>query len=78
MYRVKITTKYNTIDLIVEDINSPILKEIFNQPWVEGVFINSLEQYYEEEKDKLLSHCVGMSYNTNRVLELSHLLKKEK
>lgn len=34
MYRLKIITKYNVIDLTVEDINSPSVKEILEQPYV--------------------------------------------
>lgn len=34
MYRLKIITKYNVIDLTVEDIDSPSVKEILEQPYV--------------------------------------------
>ena len=34
MYKVMIKTLYNTINLEVEDINSPEVQEIFNQPYV--------------------------------------------
>ena len=34
MYKVIIKTLYNTINLEVEDINSPEVQEIFNQPYI--------------------------------------------
>ena len=34
MYKVTIITKYNTIHLECEDLNSPEMQEIFNQPYV--------------------------------------------
>ncbi len=34
MYKVTIITKYNTIHLECEDLNTPEMQEIFNQPYV--------------------------------------------
>lgn len=48
-YRVRIKTKYNEINLIVDDINSPEMKEILDQPYIEGVYIDTMNHYKEEE-----------------------------
>lgn len=74
MYLVKIKTKFNIIQLEVEDMNTPEMQEILNQPYIEEVYIQSMEQYAKEEINKLLSHVVGMSYNTEKVLELKKKL----
>lgn len=34
MYKVTVITKYNTIELIVDDLTSPELEEVFAQPYV--------------------------------------------
>lgn len=74
MYIVKIKTKFNTIELEVDDMNTPEMKEILNQPYIEEIYIQSMEQYTKDEINKLLSHVVGMSYNTEKVLELKKKL----
>lgn len=74
MYLVKIKTKFNTIELEVDDMNSKEMQEILNQPYIEEVYIQSMEQYTKDEINKLLSHVVGMSYNTEKVLELKKKL----
>lgn len=76
MYVVRIKTKYNTIELFVDDLKE--IEEILYQPYVEQVYIDTIEHYYQEEKTRLLSHVVGMSYNTNRVLELKKKLEEDK
>lgn len=50
MYLVKIKTKFNTIQLIVEDVNSPEVKEILDQPYVEEVYIETTEHYKNDVK----------------------------
>ena len=52
MYKVKIKTKYNTIELQVENINTPELKEIFNQPYVEEVYIETMEHFKKLKLNK--------------------------
>lgn len=37
MYKVTIKTKYNVIELIVDDLASPELEEVFAQPYVEEI-----------------------------------------
>ena len=51
MYKVKIVTLYNTIELIVDDVNSPEMKELFNQPYVTAVYIDTMEHYKKLTKE---------------------------
>ena len=44
MYLVIIKTKYNVINLIVEDYNSLEVQEIFEQPYIEEIRIEHIEQ----------------------------------
>ena len=50
MYKVRIKTKYNIIELIVDDVNSPEMKEILNQPYVVEVYIETTEHYKDNSK----------------------------
>jgi len=52
VYRVRIVTIYNVIQLEVEDANSPEMKEIYAQPYVREVYIETLEHYKELKKEK--------------------------
>lgn len=70
MYLVRIKTKYNEIRLQVEDVNSEEIKEILEQPYIEEVYIETDQHYLDEEINKYLNHAVGMSYNTQKALEL--------
>lgn len=45
MYKIKIKTKFNTIELIVDNPNSEKMKELYLQPYVEEVYIETLEHY---------------------------------
>lgn len=49
MYKVRIKTKYNVIEMVVDNVNNPELKEIFNQPYVEEVYIETTEHYKNKE-----------------------------
>ena len=49
MYRVRIKTKYNVINLIVDDVNDPEVQEILDQPYVEEVYIETTKHYKEGE-----------------------------
>lgn len=49
MYIIRIKTKYNVINLKVDDVNSPEVQEILDQPYVEEVYIETTEHYKEEE-----------------------------
>ncbi len=52
MYRVTIKTKYNVINLVVEDYNTPEMQEIFDQPYVEEIRIDNLEKEKKENNGK--------------------------
>lgn len=47
MYKIRIVTKFNVINLEVEDINSPEVQEILNQPYI-------IEIEMHKEKGKTL------------------------
>lgn len=70
MYLVRIKTKYNEINLRVEDVNSEEMKELLNQEYIEEVYIETDEHYLDREINKYLNHVTGMSYNTQKALEL--------
>lgn len=44
MYRITIKTKYNTIQLDVENYNIPQVQEILEQPYIVEVKIDNLEK----------------------------------
>lgn len=77
MYIATIKTKYNTITLEVEDINSPDFIEITEQPYVEEIRIEKKIDILKRERDELLRHFVGMSYNTERAIELTKQIRRE-
>lgn len=79
MYIVRIKTKYNLITLKVEDTTSEEFKELVNQPYVEEVYIETIEHFKNgliEERNNLLNHIVGMDYNTRKALELNEKIKE--
>lgn len=45
MYKIRVKTIYNTIEMIVEDANSPEMQELYNQPYVVEVYIETTEHY---------------------------------
>ena len=48
MYKVRLDTIYNTIYLLVDDINDPAVAEIIHQPWVKQVWTNWIDGEIEE------------------------------
>lgn len=42
LFLVRIKTKYNVINLQVEDYTTPEMQEIFDQPYVEEIYIENL------------------------------------
>lgn len=44
MYRIIIKTKYNVITLEREDYNTPEMKEILEQPYIEEVRIEKINE----------------------------------
>lgn len=78
MYKVVIKTKDGSKEYRVESINTPEMKELFNQP-NEGVYIDTLDHYKQElikERDSLLYHVTGMNYNTPKALELTKEIRR--
>lgn len=65
MYNATIKTKYNTINMKVEDINSQEFQEICEQPYIIEVRIEHIKSEIErltKERDEALRHVVGTSY----------------
>ena len=50
MYRVIIKTKYNTINLKVEDYNDPKVQEILEQPYIIEAKIEKIKTLKKEKK----------------------------
>ena len=53
MYKVKIVTKYNVINMEVEDTNTPEIQEIFQQPYVLEVYIDKIREICNTDKNML-------------------------
>ena len=49
MYKIKIKTTHNIIELIVDDYFSEDVQEIINQPYVEEVYLRCID--YENIED---------------------------
>lgn len=49
MYKIKVKTTYNVIELLVEDYFSKDVQEIINQPYVEEVYLRCID--YENIDD---------------------------
>ena len=75
MYYVEIKTLYNTIKLIVNDMNDPQLLEILEQPYIVDVKVKTKEDL-EQERNEALWHCVGTAYYSQLVKEKNELIKK--
>ena len=81
MYKVIIKTKFNTIEKVVEDINTPEMKELYNQPYIEGIYIDTIEHYRDrliEERNNALRHVVGTSYYNKIAQEKNNEIKRLK
>lgn len=50
MYKITIKTKYNVINMQVEDYNTPEMQEIFEQPYVEEIRIDNLDKVKKLER----------------------------
>lgn len=48
MYYLKIKTKFNELELIVDDYHDEEVQEIFNQPYIEDVYLCNI---YEDKKE---------------------------
>lgn len=73
MYKATIKTKYNVITLDIQDTNDEQFKEVCEQPYVEEVRLEQIKTKDEliKERDELLNHCVGMTYNTQKAMKLT-------
>lgn len=79
MYYFNIKTKYNTINLCVEDANDPQLLEILEQPYVLEVRMEERNETIErlkKERDAALYHCVGTAYYNQVAQEKNEQIKK--
>lgn len=52
MYRVRIRTKYNTIEIKTNDTNDPQLLEVLEQPYVLEVYVEQIENEMKLIKEK--------------------------
>ena len=50
MYRITIKTKFNTIVLEREEYNTPEMQEIYDQPYVEQIYIENLNKVKKLER----------------------------
>ena len=76
MYKVRIKTKDGFKEYIVENLKE--LQEEFDKP-NEGVYIDTIQHYKQkliEERDNLLYHVTGMSYNTQKAIELTKEIRR--
>ena len=51
MYKITIKTKYNVINLEVEDYNTPQLQEVYSQPYVQEISIENLDKHKIKKLD---------------------------
>ena len=56
MFELEIKTKFNTIDIVVEDLESEEVKEILSQPYV--LEVKTKIYTGEKEKAKVLKKCL--------------------
>ena len=77
MYKATIKTKYNVINMTIEDINSKEFLEICEQPYVLEVRAEKIKQL-EKERDEALSHCVGMAYYNDLAQEKTKMIRQLK
>ncbi len=49
MYKIKIKTTHNVIELLVDDYFSEEVQEIINQPYVQEVYLRCID--YEDKND---------------------------
>jgi hypothetical protein len=43
MYDIQIKTKFNVIQISVDDLEDPEVKEILEQPWVEEIKVDNVQ-----------------------------------
>ena len=53
MYYLKIKTKFNNLELIVDDYHNEEVQEIFNQPYIEDVYLCNIDEDKKENYSKV-------------------------
>lgn len=53
MYYLKIKTKFNELELIVDDYHDEEVQEILNQPYIEDVYLCSINEDKKENYSKV-------------------------
>ena len=48
MYYLRIKTKFNELELIVDDYHDEEVQEIFNQPYIEDVYLCNIDEDKKE------------------------------
>ena len=53
MYYLKIKTKFNTLELIINDYHDEAVQEILNQPYIEDVYLCNIAEDKKENYSKV-------------------------
>ena len=53
MYYLKIKTKFNELELIVDDYHDEEVQEILNQPYIEDVYLCNIDEDKKENYSKV-------------------------
>ena len=53
MYYLKIKTKFNELELIVDDYHNEEVQEILNQPYIEDVYLCNIDEDKKENYSKV-------------------------
>ena len=53
MYYLKIKTKFNNLELIVDDYHNEEVQEILNQPYIEDVYLCNIDEDKKENYSKV-------------------------
>lgn len=53
MYYLKIKTKFNKLELIIDDYHDEEVQEILNQPYIEDVYLCNIDEDKKENYSKV-------------------------
>ena len=53
MYYLKIKTKFNNLELIVDDYHDEEVQDILNQPYIEDVYLCNIDEDKKENYSKV-------------------------
>ena len=53
MYYLKIKTKFNNLELIVDNYHDEEVQDIFNQPYIEDVYLCNIDEDKRENYSKV-------------------------